>query len=639
MKISQFKKILLTICMIGCLFVFLGILFSPSFVTNHLSPDVVSEEWKIKDIQNLRIGTICLGIFIILLCIPSSKWPLILHGASKLLDSKLILPALFLISFGYCLSLNRSYLNIYDEGITVYGAARIMQGEIPYRDFWAIYPPGQFYALALLFKFFGASIIVERIYSGIVSFLIVVFTYCLTRKLVSQKFALISWFLITLWIGGPFFFYSYPILPAIMFALISCLCLSEFIFKKRKWGLLLAGISTGVAVLFRHDIGFYTFLSETAVIIPFEYVSLSKNANNRAWRVFEGLQTWSKYLVGVIVVILPATGFLIYNVPVRELLSDLILFPAMTFPKYRSLPYPGPIPNPTGIIGGGQTIFNYAIETLGRVPFYFPPIVFAITLVGIMFSICNRRNLSEQKWLTILLFLLGVTFFNQAISRSDKIHLLPAITPTIILFPSLLSNIVRKDNIMSHFAIRSFLYFLALLVVLSFTLDSLKRIIKTGSILPLTTDLVSMDVNRARGIYLPAEQAGHLTKAVGYIQSCVPEEGKIFVGNSRHDRSFANDIMFYFLSERHSATKYHDLHPGLTTTRPIQREIIDELNRYGVNYIVLWSGLENVREPNKSGESSSISDLDDFIRNNYKNIIRFGPYTILKRCVGNTASQ
>ncbi|MCK4236762.1 MAG: hypothetical protein KAX38_06560 [Candidatus Krumholzibacteria bacterium] len=31
--------------------------------------------------------------------------------------------------------------DIYDEGLGVYGAARVLNGEIPYRDFWTLYAP------------------------------------------------------------------------------------------------------------------------------------------------------------------------------------------------------------------------------------------------------------------------------------------------------------------------------------------------------------------------------------------------------------------------------------------------------------------------------------------------------------------
>ncbi|MCZ6877710.1 MAG: hypothetical protein O7G29_06180, partial [Acidobacteria bacterium] len=71
------------------------------------------------------------------------------------------------ISLLYLLaSATRREVLIYDEGIVVYAAERILKGEIPYRDFWGIYPPGQFYTLALAFNFFGTSLMVERIWEA-----------------------------------------------------------------------------------------------------------------------------------------------------------------------------------------------------------------------------------------------------------------------------------------------------------------------------------------------------------------------------------------------------------------------------------------------------------------------------------------
>ena len=44
-------------------------------------------------------------------------------------------------------------VGIYDEGIMLTGAMRVAQGALPHRDFYANYGPGQFFALAAIFKF------------------------------------------------------------------------------------------------------------------------------------------------------------------------------------------------------------------------------------------------------------------------------------------------------------------------------------------------------------------------------------------------------------------------------------------------------------------------------------------------------
>jgi hypothetical protein len=63
----------------------------------------------------------------------------------------------------YLLPIVRLGLNVYDEGVRLYGAQRVLAGDLPYPDFFAYYGPGQFYWPALLLKFFGQRILVVRL--------------------------------------------------------------------------------------------------------------------------------------------------------------------------------------------------------------------------------------------------------------------------------------------------------------------------------------------------------------------------------------------------------------------------------------------------------------------------------------------
>src|SRR5690606_4985608 len=65
-------------------------------------------------------------------------------------------------------------------------------------------------------------------------------------------------------------------------------------------------------------------------------------------------------------------------------------------------------------------------------------------------------------------------------------------------------------------------------------------------------------------------------KAVEYISANTDSE-PIFVGNVRHDLISINDIGFYFLADRASATRYHELYPGVATTHSVQVSIIDDI--------------------------------------------------------------
>jgi hypothetical protein len=69
------------------------------------------------------------------------------------------------------------------------------------------------------------------------------------------------------------------------------------------------------------------------------------------------------------------------------------------------------------------------------------------------------------------------------------------------------------------------------------------------------------------------------------------------------------------------------MHPGLITTEPIQKKIIEDLIRNKVRYIVLTDGHAENYPDDESSENSKL--LDIFIESNYNEVQSFGDYTIL----------
>jgi hypothetical protein len=84
-----------------------------------------------------------------------------------------------------------------DEGIILQGAARIIQGQVLYRDFFTFYTPGSYYWMALLFRVFGTSILVGRaalmVYGGVYSSI----TFLLARRVASRANSLLAAFAMT----------------------------------------------------------------------------------------------------------------------------------------------------------------------------------------------------------------------------------------------------------------------------------------------------------------------------------------------------------------------------------------------------------------------------------------------------------
>jgi hypothetical protein len=76
---------------------------------------------------------------------------------------------LFVLTFRY-------QVTGYDDGIVLTGAARVLRGDIPYRDFWGVYGPATFYFNAGVMALFGEYALVVKVASLFVKFLIVLVT-------------------------------------------------------------------------------------------------------------------------------------------------------------------------------------------------------------------------------------------------------------------------------------------------------------------------------------------------------------------------------------------------------------------------------------------------------------------------------
>lgn len=521
---------------------------------------------------------------------------------------------LFLFSFIY-LSLGYQYFNLlryyYDEGLIAYGATRILSGEIPYRDFWTLYFPGKFYLLAAIFKIFGISIKVMVFFAISTLALLICCIYIFVSRLALRKIAFLSSFL-SLACLKLFVAYNRPSQFAILFSILSCFPVLNFIRSNRSKWLIIAGVLVGITTLFRQDFGFYIFVAIFLIIFLKQLSSFAGlNYGSQLKSIFI---KESNFFIGIFLVILPTLIYFIHNSALRDLISDAILFPLIVYPKVRWLPFPK--------------------FTINNLIFYLPLVIFALTSVRLL--VYNwRANLKDENFWCMLLFLfLGIGLFNYVRVRTLLDHLFPVLIISVILFVLLYDDFLKKfitkvSSLWKHSIwITTFLICLgSLYYPLNFMQPKLNSLISSSQ----KDNQVRLDIARAQGFYDNSDFAQSQLSAIKYIQSKTESEERIFVGKTRHDRIENNDIIFYFLSERHSATRYHEFHPGLTTTLEIQKEIIDEIKKCDVKYIVLWEGYKGkAGEPNESSKSSHVFLLDDFIKKNYKIEKDFGQYVILR---------
>jgi 4-amino-4-deoxy-L-arabinose transferase-like glycosyltransferase len=104
---------------------------------------------------------------------------------------------IFLLSFLY-LCIFRNYCGVDpDEGIILQGAQRILDGQVPYRDFFSFYTPGSYYFFALVFRVFGNSYLVAHTALAFLGAAFSPVTYFLARRVCSRQASLLVTALMT----------------------------------------------------------------------------------------------------------------------------------------------------------------------------------------------------------------------------------------------------------------------------------------------------------------------------------------------------------------------------------------------------------------------------------------------------------
>ncbi|HEX2733492.1 MAG TPA: glycosyltransferase family 39 protein [Polyangiaceae bacterium] len=115
--------------------------------------------------------------------------------------------------------------------------------------------------------------------------------------------------------------------------------------------------------------------------------------------------------------------------------------------------------------------------------------------------------------------------------------------------------------------------------------------------------------------------------AVRFINQVTRESEPIFLGMSSHVRTRENNARLAWLFERPLATRYLQMEPAVITTEPVQREIVNELER-GIHWIVLADTLDT-GDQNAWVPRSSL--LDSYIASHYKETRTFGRIRVLER--------
>ncbi len=508
-----------------------------------------------------------------------------------------------------------------DEGLMLQAANRIADGELPYRDFWWYYPPGQPYLLAGLVKIFGPSLLAWRVVRVLIDGAVALLVYLLARREAPRGLALLAWAVAALTLAAPTGPHPYPMAVALG---LGCLLLLE----RSPVG---AGVLVGLCAAWRLE-----FAAYLGVGVVIGYLVRSGPEGRRAALHFAA----ASVVTGIVTfapVVLPAG--------IGNSWDLLIRYPIQDFGDYQSLPFPL-------FYDAGWDLgsLSAARDTIGSVLSYEVPLLLLLDLAAVLIVLALRFR--RENWFHVPVAVFAIGMAHYLLARPDAFHIGPLAVvlaaPSAWVLAYALEAIRGGGDRLARLRALPARRLLALVpvpfvavVAVWLVLDGVQRVERQ-----MSSDMVRVHLDVADGARelptyncsLPGTEPvqvctlADLERAVRYVRAHVPPDDPIYVGTQRSDLVTSGAPLLYVLTDRPSASRYDIAAPGVVTSAPVQREIVSSLERRGLPLVIRWTAsITAAPEPNRAGRSTGVRILDRFLARRYRQSARFGPYVILER--------
>lgn len=484
-----------------------------------------------------------------------------------------------LICFG--LFYNRG-LGLSVIGYSIAPAERVLQGEVPYRDFLFNYTPGILWVNALLMKMFGATLLATRI--GLLAFkLFTLFTlFHLARRLTNRWAALAPVALTLAWLGYQQVFNVYPDQYLMVFALVGLICMLNYDDTGSARWLLLCGLAAGAVFLFKHNVGILLIASGALAAAARELMT--------AGRIKGAAKAVAIYVGGFAVIAAAFAAYLIYNRALGAMVTHF-LHHAAEYSEARSVGLPSPaaaapaamVLVPIILVGGlvllafGRAFQYYLLATIvfGSVMFvqatrgdafndalltlvaYFPPAVLIAASALALWRLKRTQQAPVDWWrnngaMTITgLFALAV--YLEVFPRADYFHLVRVLPPVFLFFCALLARslpvLTGSLSAMMQSPRRSALLLLSAPIVFLAVIGINNTWAPEFDSDLRFRDRHELNIERGRGVFVEERQAELTEGLVGLIQANSSKDDYIF--------SFAQrGSALYFLADRRNPTRF-----------------------------------------------------------------------------------
>lgn len=460
--------------------------------------------------------------------------------------------------FCYYISFYNYGINLGDEGYIVQGGARVLRGQLPLSDFIS-YPPGSYFMLAVFFKFFGENLLVSRFME--ITFLLIngLLTFYIGKRLMPERWALVPSFIL---IAFPGFWHKVFLTFGLLLSLVMLL---RFLERKTMVRILCVGWAVGIALVFRIEAALFS--SITILVVLFCYYIWKGGVfsiNREALLGF--LKELTLFGLAVLSILIPVLIYYHYQSGLGRLFHSLregygsgnIAWVSDYFEKPSFL----------------RAVTKFHIGSL-KTLFFFLTVFLYLYVFGkviVHFFIEKRRDFP----FLLPVLILGVLSLIYPYIAFSKAHLLQVAAMSYVLFSFLIYSLWQRKGLKSRIGLVILILLLGLYILDSFRWGSY---FSSGSI----SRLYMIRKGEARLISSPKAKIYVENKYFGTLDGLI----RFFEGKDNYLMSLDNQQMVNFLTGLENPTRHTNLTPPLLKGVAKQREIIGDIERYKIKYLLI----------------------------------------------------
>ena len=564
-----------------------------------------------------------------------------------------------------------------DENYDMNIVKRILDGEIPYRDFYLHQPPGSYYIQSVIFKLFRKELIISRLVTLFLSLFIFVILFFISRQIIPTNFKFIASFIFLLW-GTPHHNFFSPATFGLAFSLLQLFVFLKYVENNHKLYLFLSGFLACATFLMKQNLGSAVFLYTIFVFLILVFINSKSQPLILRIKIF--ISDLVIFVCGFVLGLVPLLIYFIFRGTSFNIVCQFIklqqkytkqtglnnlffwFMPSYEFRlnlsyglvaiflivilyflfkrcclfiikqkniiKYILIILIGVFIGLIFVLENSRnTVLSFLTNNTERVYIYIPYILVLISLVWLIRKRLKVGQFSiyDKKVIVVTLFVLFYTYFNFLYS-ANFIRAILASPPAFLLLGFYLYKFVDyRVNIKEQKIIK--IYFITLFLLIFMFMGfwiSYMQYAEKIFMFPITEFNTPLKIRGAKRILVTPKAERTITSVVRYIKTHTDKDEYIFV--------FPYDLLFYFLTDRKSPT-FYEWFVGGDVPLEYQQKTIEDIERKNVRYVILRD-----YNSDRFANRKYYTIIDKYLQDKFYTQAAFDNFMILRKNTDNSES-